>query len=31
VALDKEGKPLRVIAGVVPMATLEDALKESLK
>ncbi|MBI5956486.1 MAG: thioredoxin fold domain-containing protein [Chloroflexi bacterium] len=31
VVLDKEGKPLRVIAGVVPRATLEDALKESLK
>ncbi|MBI4759432.1 MAG: thioredoxin family protein, partial [Chloroflexi bacterium] len=31
VVLDKEGKPLRVIVGVVPRATLEDALKESLK
>lgn len=31
VVLAKDGKPLKVIAGVVPRATLEDALKESLK
>jgi len=31
VVLDEEGKPLRVIAGVVPRGTLEDALRESLK